>query len=192
MHNDEHNPYAPPEARDVEAFPTNDLARAEAIRREHIKHEASVKSVGCLHLFGGIFLLFGALIGLGAMLVGGARGGNLGAAGIGATILVVYLVLGAASTATGYGLRTLAPWAKVPGAILAGLGLLGFPIGTIINAYILWLLLSAKGTTVLSPEYKYVITATPHIKYIPWLAIIFLGLLVLLIGLGAASAVWRF
>jgi hypothetical protein len=47
----------------------------------------------------------------------------------------------------------------------AFLGLIAFPIGTIINAYILYLLLSAKGKYVFSADYRAVITATPHIRY---------------------------
>ena len=44
--------------------------------------------------------------------------------------------------------------------VLLVLGLLGFPIGTLISAYGLWLVLSAKGRVVLSPEYAAIVAAT--------------------------------
>lgn len=176
-----HNPYAPPEAEDLEAAPNSEFARAEQIRREHIKHEASIKSVGCLHLFGGIITVLGALSMIPVAFSGRAKPEVLG-------FLVGYAAVGVALVASGYGLRTLKPWTRVLSSILCGIGLLGFPIGTLINAYFLYLILSAKGTTVLSDEYKYVITATPHVKYVPWAAIILLVLLgVLFVGLIVAA-----
>ena len=50
------NPYAPPEVEEVERKRDHKLAKAERIRREHIKHEASVKSLGCLHILGGALI----------------------------------------------------------------------------------------------------------------------------------------
>jgi hypothetical protein len=71
------------------------------------------------------------------------------------------------------------------GIVLSCFGLLGFPIGTLISAYFLYLLSSQKGVYIFSPEYARVIAATPHIKYktsiIGW---ILLGILVFFIGLG--------
>jgi hypothetical protein len=51
--------------------------------------------------------------------------------------------------------------------VLSGIGLLGFPIGTLINGYILYLFLSKKGRTVFAPEYQEVIEATPHVSTAP-------------------------
>jgi len=83
--------------------------------------------------------------------------------------------------------RGLTHWGRVVGCVVSGLGLLAFPIGTVINAYILYLFLSKKGRTVFSPQYKDVIAATPHVKYrtsiIVW---IFLALVLGLIVLGIA------
>jgi hypothetical protein len=128
---------------------------AEQIRKDHIKHEASVKSVGFLYFLAAAFLI---LAGVGGLISG--EGPNM----------VVGLVF------AGLGI--------LPTAVLSGIGLIGFPLGTIINGYILYLVLCQKGRTVFSDEYKRVIEQTPHIKYktsiIVW---IFLGLLLLLIGL---------
>ena len=46
-----------------------------------------------------------------------------------------------------------------------GASLAGAVVGSIIPAYVLYLLLSAKGTMVFSPEYKRIIAETPHVKY---------------------------
>jgi hypothetical protein len=183
------NPYAPPGAEDIQAAPSDDLARAEAIRREHIKHEASIKSVGCLHIFGGALML---LAGLGAIF-GAAMSGGRGGGSEMFIVAVVYLGIGSLSFASGYGLRTLKPWSRILSSILCAIGLIGFPIGTLLNAYFLYLILSAKGQTILSEEYKYVVTATPHVKYTSWVAIILLILLlvggVALVGLSMSRAI---
>jgi hypothetical protein len=148
---------------------------AEQVRKDYIQHEASVKSVGILYFLGASFFLLASL----GMFKSSARG--VSNAGVG----VLFLGLGAVQIWTGLGLRRLQPWARVPSGILSGLGLLGFPIGTLINGYILYLLFSKKGTMVFSEDYKRIIEETPHIKYrtsiVVWIC---LGLLLLLIGVG--------
>ena len=72
--------------------------------------------------------------------------------------------------------------------ILAGIGLIGFPIGTLISAYILYLLGSQKGVQVFSDEYAEVIAATPHIKYrSSKLVIVLVVLLVALVVIGVVA-----
>ena len=64
--------------------------------------------------------------------------------------------------------------------MFAALGLLAFPIGSIISLFILILLCRPKGIRVLSPDYREVIAATPHIKYrTPIWIWVLLGLIVL-------------
>ena len=73
--------------------------------------------------------------------------------------------------------------------MLSAIGLLGFPIGTLINGYILYLFLSKKGRTIFAPAYQDVIAATPHVKYRTSIVIwIFLALLVGLILFAAVGA----
>ena len=149
----------------------------EDIRKEHIKHEASVTSIGILYFLGGAGL---TLMGIFGMFAGGAEA-ILGSA--------VLLVLGIGQFWVGTGLRRLKKWARVPTGILSGLGLLAFPIGTLINAYVLYLIFCQKGKMVFSDEYRAVIEQTPHIKYrtsiIVWIV---LGLLLLLIAIGIFGA----
>ena len=86
------------------------------------------------------------------------------------------------------GLRKLRRNVRVPAMILAGFGLLGFPVGTIISAYILYLLGSQKGVQVFSDEYAQVIAATPHIKYkLSIVTKVFLVILVVLLAVVFAS-----
>src|ERR1044072_5289523 len=149
------NPYAPPSAK-VEDVGTN--SEAQASRKAHIGHEASIKSVGILYYLGGILLGAAGVFSLFATPRAADGPSN-------ALLALVFLVVAAGELVAGWGLRALQPWGRIVGIILSVLGLLGFPIGTLISAYILYLLLSKKGRTIFSPEYQDVIAATPHVKY---------------------------
>jgi hypothetical protein len=112
------------------------------------------------------------------------------------TAVVMMLLFGALSAGLfllGRQIRRLDERTRVPVAFLATVGLLGFPIGTLINGYILYLFFSAKGKQVLSPEYRAIVERTPHIKYktnivVIVLAVLLLGLVAVgLIGVAAGS-----
>jgi hypothetical protein len=65
--------------------------------------------------------------------------------------------------------------------------LLAFPLGTLINGYILWLVFSTKGKTILSNDYAAIVAATPHVRYrIPIVVWILIGLLTLLLVVSVA------
>ncbi|MCP5487795.1 MAG: hypothetical protein H7A43_04020 [Verrucomicrobia bacterium] len=151
------------------------------MRRSHIKHEASVRSVGVLYYLGALFIIIAGIAGVltdteSTMVVR-------------IVVAAALIGLGVFQFWVGTGLRELKAWARVPTGILSGIGLLGFPIGTLINGYILFLVFSKKGTVVFSPEYKDAIAATPEVKYktsiIVW---IFVGLLILVLGLGLLAS----
>jgi hypothetical protein len=151
-----------------------DQNTAERIRLEHIKHEASLKSVGFLYFLGAPFVLLAGVIGISSPAST-------------SRILPSMLFLGLVALQLwgGIGLRRLQPWARIPSGILSGIGLLGFPIGTLISGYILYLLFSKKGATVFSEDYKRIIAETPHIKYRTSIVLwILLVLLLVLIGAG--------
>lgn len=167
------NPYATPKAmvEDADAG-----SPAEALRQEHIRHEASIKSAGWLFMLGGALVLFSAAATVIPQLTG--SGGSRAGIAIGAG----FALLAATSIAVGWGLRALRAWARVPAIMLAAVGLLGFPIGTLINGYILWLILSRKGRMVLSAEYAAIVAATPHVRYRTSLVVwIVLAILVLML-----------
>lgn len=180
------NPYAAPEAPlGAPVTPSTELAEMEATRRKYLSHEASVKSVGSLHILGAIVLILAVV----AMLAASASDPNGNSL---PTLLMAGFFVGllALNLALGIGLTKLQNWARWVDVAFMGLGvisaglqtimslimtsgqpgmiapiLFGNSIGLLINGYILYLLVSSKATVVFSPEYKEVIKATPHIKY---------------------------
>jgi hypothetical protein len=68
--------------------------------------------------------------------------------------------------------------------IFSVIGLIGIPIGTLISAYFLYLLLSQKRTMVFSDEYQQVIEQTPHIKYKTSIVVIILLVLLVVLFVG--------
>ena len=175
------NPYAP--TSNVSGAPVM-TDEVEAYRRRFLNHEASVKSIGTLYLLGAIFL-----VPLGVIMVVGSLANNQ-VDGIMIVVSVFYLGIGLLQGFAGVGMRRLQSWARMVGVGLSIIGLIGFPIGTLISGYFLYLLLSEKGQIVFSEQYKQVIEQTPHIKYktsiIVW---IFLVILVSLIGLVVVGVV---
>jgi hypothetical protein len=148
------------------------------IRREYLKHEASIRSVGTLYYVGAILAA--------VMVLMNVLNDRPIAVKIGMSILFVGLIF--LYVKVGSWLNALDKRAKVPATILACIGLLAIPVGTLINGYILYLLLSKKGTVVFSEDYKKVIADTPEIKYkISLLIWILLG--IVLVGLAAAMLI---
>ncbi|MFA6285851.1 MAG: DUF4339 domain-containing protein [Opitutaceae bacterium] len=155
-------------------------ADAETVRKQYLTHEASLKSVGTLYFLGSFLMLAAGAVSICGLMPNERQ--NQGMAyqvGFGLFLIVI----GALQFQVGRWLRVLNPNALTPATIFSALGLLGFPLGTLINGYILYLLRSKKGDMVFSESYGEVITATPHIKYKTSLLVwIFLGLLLLMIG----------
>ena len=169
------NPYQAPATR-VDDVIDGANPQAESIRREHINHEASIKAVGTLYYLSMLGL---AIVGVTTVF---STSTFAGAGMAGAVAGAVMVVMAAVFLVVGRGLRTLRPWVRIPTVLLSILGLLGFPIGTLINGYIIWLILSKKGRLVLSPEYAAIVEATPHVKYRTSIVVwILLGLIVLLV-----------
>lgn len=178
------NPYAAPQSV-VEDLPAADVGAMEAQRQALIRHETQLKSVGALYYLGGVVMLGSTL----ALLGSGAERLETGVLGM------LMALFGLLYLAMGYGFRRVRSWVRVPGAILAVLSLLSFPVGTLIGAWILYLMFSAKGRQVLAPEYQQVIAATPQVRFQrsigDWIALILILLLLIafvaliVIGLGS-------
>lgn len=61
------------------------------------------------------------------------------------TALAAFLILfSVPSLVTGYGLLKYKPWARVLGIVLSAISLIKIPVGTIIGAYGLWVLLNTE------------------------------------------------
>lgn len=177
------NPYSPPRAH------VDDVAQAtseaEEIRQEHIKHEASIRSVGIL------YYLSGGLLCLVAIALGGGSFAGRVQQPLLVGLAAFYLVIGVLLLFVARGVRSLQPWARTTAIVLAAIGLLGFPLGTLINGYILYLMLAKKGKRIFEDDYKDIIEATPHVKYRTSIVVwIVLGILVLAI-LGLAVAAYK-
>lgn len=170
------NRYAPPRAYvgDVSFGVTN----AEAVRREHIQHEASVRSIGALYWLSGTILVLAGVVGV---FNARATSGEFGP--INVLTFAILGGFGVASIAVGSGIRNLRPWARTVSIVMSVIGLLGIPVGTLINGYILYLLFAEKGKRLFEPDYQGIVAATPQVTYktsiIVW---IFVGLLVVLIA----------
>lgn len=184
------NPFAAPlteTTREDEAIAVG--GDEEALRRQHLNHEASIKSIGMLYYIGTVFcLVVAAFTFFSLALVAPDRfNGELSGALIS---IAIFGSIGLAQGVVGYYLRKLNPKARPWAIVLSLIGLIGFPIGTLINLYFLYLLISKKGAFVLSEEYQQIVAATPHIKYKTSIVVwIFLGLLFVLIVLGVVAAI---
>lgn len=163
----------------------------ESIRKQYLSHEASVKSIGLLYWLGGIILSLMTV----AYLIGGVGmmlDSKTVADGVLRFVLAIFIgSLAVFQIIVARAIGKLKPWSRIAATVLSCIGLLGFPIGTLINGYFLYLLQSKKGEYVFSAQYQQVIAATPHIKYktsiIVW---ILLGILLVLIGMGVLGLVF--
>lgn len=199
------NPYAPASVAPG-GYVTGqmfDIADAEVIRKQHLNHEASIQGMGSLYLLGGFF---GSLLGLGYGGMGiAAMSGVAGVipddgtpgpspaimGGVFVGMGVFVLAVAMAQFYAGWTMRKLDPKGKIVAIIVTAIGLLGFPCGTLLSAYTLYLLLSAKGEFIYSPQYKEIIAATPHIKYRSIIAWVLLAVILLVVVLLFVAAFLR-
>lgn len=149
--------------------PPLDTPTAREIRVQHLAHEVSVQSIGALYILGAVISLVSAVM---AATEGQDQIGRV-------VVPLLLLAFGGAQSWIGLKLWRLDPTAKVPATILACVGLLAFPLGTLINAYVLYLIHSAKGRVVFGADYQSVRASTPDIKYrMHWILWVGLALLI--------------
>jgi hypothetical protein len=181
----------PPHARHSDAPPVNPYASpmssgyvpstdAEAIRRELLSHEASVCLIGTLYYLGAFLALPLALFPLGMMLRG--EGDSF-------VFILLLIIVGFIMTNVmiGRGLRRFHPAARIVASLFALMGLMAFPIGTLISGYILYLLYSPKGNRIFSAEYQEIIRQTPDISYRFPLATTFVAVVLILAIAGGVA-----
>ena len=117
--------------------------------------QTHVRVLGVVYLaVGGLMLLLALFL----ILTMGGVAGIVGASADPEDAAIAVPVLGFAGTAlaaffgifalpslvTGYGLLNYRPWARVIGIILSAISLINIPIGTIVGAYGLWVLLNKE------------------------------------------------
>ena len=113
-----------------------------------------VKVLGWLFILFGVFyvlLAFGSSMVMGILATFVASQGEPDAA-VGGTVLGLtgggifffFLCLGIPSVLAGWGLLTFKGWARILAIILSALGLINFPIGTLLGIYGLWVLFNKE------------------------------------------------
>ena len=155
------------------------------IRKRHLSHEANISQLGALFLIGAVLTLMPLIKFMTNPSYFNFKSDLEANVGLAALLLLLALQIW-----IGLRLRKIDRVAKTPAIISGFLGLLYFPWGTITGAYVLYLLLSAKGKYVFSSEYRAVISATPEIRYklsgvtvaliIVTLTLLFFGLLLMI------------
>ncbi|QJE99043.1 hypothetical protein [Luteolibacter luteus] len=181
------NPYAAPVAAVTGEVPLP--SDPEEIRRAHIAHEASVRSVGTLYFLGAMGMTVWTITNAHALITGSelAKESAWG-------LVAILAVITALQYWMGIGLRRLRKPARAVAAIFSAIGLIAVPIGTVISAYVLYLLMSRKGSMVFSSGYQEVIAATPDVKYktskVVWAVLLLFGVVILaFVALGLIAAI---
>jgi hypothetical protein len=104
----------------------------------------------CVALFAGLALgVFASIIG-----ASGEHNAPLGMAVLGLTgitLALVLLILSVPGIICGWGLLKFRPWARILGIILAAIGLIRFPIGTLFGIYALWVLFQKDTEQLFAP-----------------------------------------
>lgn len=181
----ENNPYAAPLSSSAMPGSSDD----EVIRKQYLSHEASVKSIGFLYLLGGVFGILAGIFYIVMSISNQVPPDMQQIQGIMIGMGIFFLVISALQLYAAISVRKLETPGRIIVTVFSVIGLAGFPIGTLISAYILYLLWSAKGKFIFTPEYQRVIQATPHIKYKTSIVVwIFLGLVLLLIAFAIGAA----
>ncbi len=168
------DPYAPPRTAvsEVRADPQGHYST----REKFLRHESALRSVAFFYYLASIPMGFFAVIFMESMT--STFPGEIALFGVFMLVTIVLL-------ATARGMRTLKLWIRLPVGLISGVGLLVFPLGTLANAYILYLVFSRKGHMVLSAPYREVIENTPEIK--PGTPVLMWSILAALLGLLAIA-----
>ena len=189
------NPYAvSATAANYSAQPSQGLSGdATSVRNFHLAHESAIKGFGLLYAIGaGFYILFAVAAAIFSVFAFAALNKDAGQA-IGVVTLIyaaVYFAIGALVALVSSGLYKLSDVGKIGGAIFSVLSLCGIPIGTLLGAYMLYLLFSEKGNFIFTQRYRSFVKQTPHIRTrIPVFVWIILACSGLLIVLGVLLAV---
>jgi hypothetical protein len=174
------NPYAP-SSLPSESMPERS-DEPEQIRRKLINREASIRSIGSLYVLGAVLMMVaGAGVMAHVILTNSARTPRELASALGACAF--YLCWGLLQGIVGIALHRLRPWSRIVAIVFSAVGLFAFPIGTLLSAYFLYLLLGNKALFVFSDQYRRIIDQTPHVKYKTpvglWLLLILLAALLI-------------
>ena len=175
------NPFATSAIAEALVDPAiENMDQAEQIRREHLNRETSVRGIGSLFYVGTIVLILFIASTVWSIFPLSNDGRPVTVQLFSFGMLGLVVLFAVIQGWVGHGLRTLNGSVRLWAVALSALGLINFPIGTVISIYFIYVLVSAKGRFVMTPEYAAIRAATPHIRYKTpiWLWIV-LGFLVL-------------
>jgi hypothetical protein len=134
------------------------------LTRQEIEQHSTI--LAWLHIVGNAVLIaFGLFL---FVLLGGIGvfSGDAGAmvilSIIGTALAGIMVLLGLPGILAGYGLLKRRAWGRVLAIVVGILGLVNFPIGTVIGLYTLWVLLQEQAPTVFS-ESRGVYAAPPAV-----------------------------
>lgn len=117
--------------------------------------ETHVRILGILYIIAGVIVallglfLFGVLGGAG--MISGDRQAMFVTGIVGTALAVFFVVLAVPSIVAGIGLLKRREWARILTIILGVLHLLGFPLGTVLGIYTLYVLLNDQTKALFSP-----------------------------------------
>jgi hypothetical protein len=110
--------------------------------------DTHVKVLGWLYIISGILSLLIAAIVILAVFGGGLISGDRTAIAITGIVAAVVggliLIISAPGVVAGVGLLGYHPWARILSLVLGVLNLPGFPFGTLLGIYTLWVLLDSE------------------------------------------------
>ena len=110
--------------------------------------EGHVRALGVIYIVMGVLLvivgLFLTTVVVGSGLLSGDRTAMLTTGAVGTWLAALFVALSLPSIAAGFGLLKFRNWGRVLAIIIGVLNLFGFPIGTAIGVYTLYVLLSEQ------------------------------------------------
>ena len=182
------NPYATPVASTAPVAQEAVPADWESIRRKHLSHEASLRAYGLIMLLGVAFLML--LIGISLYQIFIDEGVPLNSPSglIGAAARAMLLGIIALYLFTGLALWQLHVLSRVGGTLVGLLQLLAFPVGTLLGAYLLYLVWSPKSQVIFSPRYREIRAATPHLRY-QWMLAVWVVVLLAALSIAIVGAI---
>lgn len=133
----------------------------EAIRREHIAQEASLKSIGIVCIFVAVLSSLLVVGMVSELRDPGVRRALNPAISVQLFALTAYVPL---YLVIGFGLYRLSPKARIPAVFTFALGCI-IPPTCLLNWLFLYTLLSKKGRRVLSDDYRTIIQQTPGVHF---------------------------
>jgi hypothetical protein len=124
------------------SIPQGNTTVEEGRMRKHI-HVAAILQIvfGSLVVIGGLAIAFA--FGLADQFIDDATALKVLAI-VGTPLIVMFLLFGGAMIAGGIGLLSCKSWARILTLVMASLGLLNIPIGTLKGVYIIWVLVQQE------------------------------------------------